>query len=50
MLWDLVTQFMGSLPNEFEFLYIFGVLFVLYIFLGIFKLFIDVIKSFIGGF
>lgn len=49
MLWDLVTYFMGSLPSDFEFLYIFGVLFVLYIFIGLFKLFIDVIKEFIGG-
>lgn len=50
MLWDLVLLVMGSIPNEFEFLYIFGILFVLYIFIGMFKLFIDVIKSFIGGF
>lgn len=49
MLWNLVTLFMGSIPNEFEFLYAFGVLFVLYIFISLFKLFIDVIKSFMRG-
>ena len=45
MLWDLVTQFMGSVPESFEFLYAFGVLFVLYIFISMFKLFIDLIKD-----
>lgn len=46
MLWDIVLLVMGSIPNEFQFLYAFGVLFVLYIFLALFKLFIDVIKEF----
>lgn len=46
MLYDLVNLIMGSLPNEFRFLYIFGILFILYIFLGLFKLFLDVIKEF----
>ena len=46
MLYDLVNLIMGSLPNEFRFMYIFGILFVLYIFLGMFKLFLDVIKEF----
>lgn len=45
MLWHLVTLFMGSIPEQFEFLYAFGVLFVLYIFISLFKLFIDVIKD-----
>lgn len=45
MLWDLVNMFLGSLPEEFTFIKAFGVLFVLYIFLTLFKLFIDVIKS-----
>ena len=46
MLYDLVNLIMGSLPNEFRFMYIFGILFVLYIFLGMFKLFLDIIKEF----
>ena len=46
MLYDIVNLIMGSLPNEFRFMYIFGILFVLYIFLGLFKLFVDVIKEF----
>lgn len=44
---DLVNLFFGSLPEEFEFLKIYGYLFVLYIFISIFKLFIDVIKDMI---
>jgi len=47
MLWDLVNLFLGGLPPEFHFLKAFGVLFVMYIFLSIFKLFIDVIRSFL---
>ena len=47
MLWELVNLFMGCLPEEFAFLKIFGVLFVMYIFLSLFKLFIDVIRSFL---
>lgn len=47
MLYDLVNLIMGSLPDEFKFLYIFGMLFILYIFIGLFKLFIDVIKEYI---
>lgn len=49
MLWDIVNQFMGSLPDEFSFLKAFGVLFVLYILISLFKLFIDVIKSIMKG-
>lgn len=45
MLNDLVNTIFGSLPEEFEFLKIFGYFFVLYIFWSIFKLFIDVIKD-----
>ena len=44
---DLVNLIFGNLPEEFEFLKIFGYLFVLYIFLGLFKLFIDIIKELI---
>lgn len=45
MLNDLVNMIFGSLPEEFEFLKIFGYVFVLYIFIGIFKLFVDFIKG-----
>lgn len=46
MLWDLVNLFMGSLPEEFEFLKIFGVLFVLYITVSLFKFFLDLMFDF----
>lgn len=49
MLWDLVEMLLGGLPAEFHFLKAFGVLFVMYIFISLFKLFIDVIRSFIKG-
>lgn len=45
MLNDLVNLVFGSLPQEFEFIKIFGYMFILYIFISIFKLFIDVIKD-----
>ena len=45
-MWSLVEFVMGSVPDEFKFLYIFGVVFILYIFLGMFKLFIDIMKDF----
>lgn len=47
MLMDLVYLIMGSLPDEFKFMYIFGIIFILYIFLGLFKIFIDIIKDFV---
>ena len=47
MLNDLVNSIFGSLPAEFEFLKIYGYLFILYIFVSIFKLFIDVCKEFL---
>ena len=47
MFWDLVTLVFGSIPQEFEFLYIFGALFVMYIFLGLFKFMLDILKDFI---
>lgn len=46
MLQDLVNSIFGSLPEEFEFIKIFGYCFVLYIFVSLFKIFIDFIKSF----
>ena len=49
MLWDIVNLFMGSLPEEFEFLKAFGVLFVLYIFITLYKIFYDFTKSFLKG-
>lgn len=49
MLWELVNNFMGSLPDEFSFLKAFGVLFILYIFISLFKIFIDVTKQIFRG-
>lgn len=46
MLWDLVNLMFGGIPEQFEFVKIFGIFFVMYIFLSLFKLFIDVIRSF----
>lgn len=45
MLNDLVNSIFGSLPEEFQFLKIFGYIFILYIFWSMFKLFIDIIKD-----
>lgn len=45
MLWDLVELFLGSLPTEFSFLKIFGVLFFLYLFFGLLKVFFDFMKD-----
>lgn len=50
MLYDLVLLIMGSLPEEFRFMYIFGMLFILYIFIGLFKFCIDILKDFINSF
>lgn len=50
MLWDLVNMFMGSLPEEFEFLKIFGVLFVLYIFIMIFNMLWQATLNILKGF
>ena len=47
MLLDLVYQFMGELPSDLRFLYAFGVIFVLFIFLKMFTMFIDVIKDYL---
>ena len=44
---NLVDLIFGSLPEEFEFIKIFGYFLVIYIFLALFKLFIDVIKDLI---
>lgn len=45
MVLDLVHMILGELPPQLEFLYAFGVMFVLYIFISIFKMFIDVTKD-----
>lgn len=45
MLNDLVNTFFGSLPPEFEFLKMYGYLFVLYILISLFKLFYDIAKD-----
>lgn len=49
MLWDLVNMFMGSIPEQYDFLKIFGVLFVLYIFIMIFNLIWQGILSLVKG-
>lgn len=49
MLWDLVNMFMGSIPEQYDFLKIFGVLFVLYIFIMIFNLIWQAILSLVKG-
>ena len=50
MLNDLVNLVFGSLPEEFEFIKIFGYMFILYIFIVIFKLFVDIIKDLLRTF
>ena len=47
MLLDLVYSVLGELPNDLRFLYAFGVIFVMYIFLKMFVIFVDVIKDFL---
>ena len=42
---DLVNLIFGGLPEEFEFLKIFGYLMIYYVFISLFKLFIDIIKG-----
>lgn len=49
MLWDLVNSFLGSLPEQYDFIKIFGVLFILYIFIMIFNLIWQGILSVIKG-
>ena len=44
---NLVNLIFGNLPEEFEFIKIFGYFIIMYIFLGLFKLFIDIIKELI---
>lgn len=44
---NLVDLFFGNLPEEFEFIKIFGYFIIIYIFLGLFKLFIDIIRELI---
>lgn len=49
MLWDLVNSFMGSLPEEYDFLKIIGVIFVLYCFIMIFNLLWRALLNIIKG-
>lgn len=49
MIWDLVNLILTGIPDEFSFVKIFGVLFFLYIFVSIFKLFLDLIKDILRG-
>ena len=50
MLWDLVNLICGGLPEWMDFIKIFVVGFILYIFLQLLKLFLDVIKDFMRSF
>lgn len=45
MLWDLVNLFLGGLPQEYNFLKIYGIILILYVFIKLFKMFIDVLMS-----
>lgn len=49
MLLDLVYMILGDLPQDLRFLYAFGCLFILYIFVKLFKIFIDIIRDFARG-
>lgn len=44
-MWSLVELVVGEIPQQYDFLKIFGFIFELYIFISIFKLFIDIIKD-----
>lgn len=50
MLYDLVSSFMGWLPENLQFLMAYGCIFVLYIFVKLFKIFIDIIRDFVRGY
>lgn len=50
MVFDIVKMILGELPPQFEFVYSFGIVFVLYIFLKIFKLFIDFTLDLLRGY
>ena len=49
MLLGLVEQILGELPQDLRFLYAFGVIFVLYIFLKLIVIGIEVIRDFTKG-
>lgn len=48
-MWNLVELVIGEIPQQYDFLKIFGFIFELYIFISIFKLFIDIIKDLLRG-
>lgn len=47
MLLELATTILGELPQDLRFLYAFAVVFVLYIFIRIFSMFVDVIIDYL---
>lgn len=49
MLLDLVSTIFGVLPDDLRFLYAFGCIFVLYIFLKMFVIFVEIIRDYLGG-
>ena len=49
MLWDLVNSILGSVPERYEFLLIFGVLFILYFLVMIFNLLYQAILNVLKG-
>lgn len=50
MLWDLVNLIVGGLPEEYNFIKIYCVFFILLIFFYLIKLFLDVLKSLLRWF
>ena len=49
MLLALVEMILGELPSDLRFLYAFGVIFVLYVFLKMLTIFLDIIRDLVGG-
>lgn len=43
---DIVNLIFGNLPEEFEFIKIYGYIFILYILISLFKFFYDIAKGF----
>lgn len=49
MLWELVNSFLGSIPEEYDFIKIFGVLFIMYIVLQLFNMLYESIRQLLRG-
>ena len=49
MLLNLVETIFGVLPEDLRFLYAFGCIFILYIFVKMFTIFIEIIRDYLGG-